>query len=314
MNEARKQFFFTCVAVKANSYPLNLEKVSAKHPLGRRGQRRAGFTLIELLVVIAIIAILASMLLPVLGKAKAKGQGTQCMNNHRQLVLAWRMYSEDNRDQLLYASAGGDATKDPYVWVLGDMNFDPNNPSNWDVERDIMKSPLWPYCGKSTGIWRCPADKSTVKPATGKYQGQMVPRVRSMSMNLWFGGFGGGTMTENADYKLYFNFNDLIDPGPTRTFVFLDMREDSIDLGNFATDMRGYPDQPQQFGFFDLPGAYHNRAGGFSFADGHSETKRWHDARTMPALVRGGLVNDHLPSPGNPDVFWLQDRSTRKYR
>jgi len=215
------------------------------------------FTLIELLVVIAIIAILAAMLLPSLSKAKLKAQGIRCLNNHKQLTLAWKMYNDDNRDNLLYASEGSsyDPNVDPYVWVKGNMSFTSDR-SNWDVEQDIKKSPLWPYCGKNTGIWKCPADRSFVTVG-----GDQKPRVRSMSMNFWFGGFGGSDGgLSGGGWKLYRKFSDLISPGPTRTWLLLDMREDSIDIGNFATDMRGYPDHWEQTGFYDLPGMYHNRA------------------------------------------------------
>jgi len=78
------------------------------------GSRRftRGFTLIELLVVIAVIAILAALLLPAINKGKLKAQGLQCMSNHKQLALAWRMYADDNHDVLVYAS---DDPGDPYV-------------------------------------------------------------------------------------------------------------------------------------------------------------------------------------------------------
>jgi prepilin-type N-terminal cleavage/methylation domain-containing protein len=288
------------------------------NPVSHSRRRLGGFTLIELLVVIAIIAILAAMLLPALGNAKLKAQGLQCMTNHKQLMLAWKMYSDDNNETLLYASGWWPYTQpDPEVWVTGWMDWqNPTRPSNWDINQDIVQSPLWPYCGKSAAIWRCPADHSTVD-----VNGQRLPRVRSMSMNIWVGGFHGvdyGLSGSSAPFqrggglwRIYLKMTDMLDPGPSSTFVLLDMREDSIDVGNFAPDMRGWPDNPDQNGFYDLPANYHHRAGGLSFADGHSEIHRWRDDRTMPALVPSGNVNDSFSSPNNPDVTWLQDHSTR---
>jgi len=273
-----------------------------------RWPRFVAFTLIELLVVIAIIAILAGMLLPVLGTAKSKAGGIQCLGNHKQLALAWKMYADDNRDSLVLASDGSDPVKSTYAWVKGWMNFDPANRSNWDPQMDIMKGPLWPYCGKSTGIWKCPADHSSVP-----VDGVQKPRVRSMSMNFWFGGFAGDDAgLSGGGWRLYFKMSDLIDPGPTRTWLFLDMRQDSIDIGNFATDMTGWPNVPSSTGFYDLPGMYHHRACGFSFADGHSEIKKWLDSRTMPPLVANGEISDVFRTPNNPDVVWLQERATRR--
>lgn len=284
-----------------------------------------GFTLIELLVVIAIVAIVAGLLLPVPGKAKAKAQGIQCLNNLRQLSLAWDMYTQDSRNRIPYASAD---FRNPititYTWVTGIMDYSPANRSNWDVERDIKKSPLSPYCGNSTAIWKCPADKSTIRPSSGPFAGRSVPRVRSVSMLIWMGGFGGRLDNtflpgvSSPPWRLYLSLNDLIEPGPSSTLLLWDQREDSVNFGNFFVDMSGYPDQPQERQFVeDLPGSYHNRAGGVTFADGHAEIKRWVDGRTTPPLRPGqsaGPPNGVILSPNNPDILWLQERATRKIK
>ncbi len=275
--------------------------------------RSSGFTLIELLVVIAIIAILAALLLPALGRAKLKAQGVQCMNNHRQLAFAWRMYTEDNKDVLLYASSYPTGAFDPYDWCNGRMDFNPANASNWDPNVDIMQSPIWPYCGKSVAIWRCPADKSTILVG-----GARKSRVRSMAMNAYLGGFAGHyySLGSMPNYKIYTKFSELSPPGPTTIFLFVDEREDAINWGNFLTDMTGYsPTVPAQYELLDLPASYHGQAGGFSFTDGHSEIRKWRDSRTMPALnSTGGVIfdgNTPVSTPNNVDVAWLQDHTTR---
>jgi prepilin-type N-terminal cleavage/methylation domain-containing protein/prepilin-type processing-associated H-X9-DG protein len=259
------------------------------------------FTLIELLVVIAIIAILASMLLPVLGKAKTKAHGIQCMNNFRQLTLAWQFYTEENQEKTPWSWV--DPGVKQTMWVTGDLDFNSGNLSNWNVERDIKTSLLWRHCGNSAGIWKCPADQSAVT-----VQGVRRPRVRSMSMNNWFG-YAWPT-AGNEVFRIIYKTTDLVDPGPAGTYVMLDEREDSINDGCFCVDMAGYPAQPNRTMIVDYPASYHNRAGGFSFADGHAEIKKWRDPRTVPRLKRGQTIPLNVSSPNNPDVIWMQQRAT----
>jgi prepilin-type N-terminal cleavage/methylation domain-containing protein/prepilin-type processing-associated H-X9-DG protein len=269
-----------------------------KHP----PRAATGFTLVELLVVIAIIGIVAAFLLPALNKAKQKAQAIYCMNNHRQLALAWRMYTEDSNDQLVFASEDLDspetfAATAPFTWVTGTLDHNPANRSNWDPNQD------------SLAIWRCPSDSSSII-----VNGETLPRVRSMSMNVYLGGWGGTDGNWGApisNYRIYRKLSEINAPTPSQMFVLLDMREDSIDMGNLCVNMAGWPNNPVAYVFWDLPGMYHNGACGFSFADGHSEIKKWRDGRTTPPLVQNGFVKDVFASPFNQDITWMQERATR---
>ena len=130
-------------------------------------------------------------------------------------------------------------------------------------------------------------------------------------MNAWFNGLDAPDFGPSG-MRLYKKMSDLIDPGPARTWAFLDEREDSINDGEFVVGMWGYPDQPSQWTIVDFPASYHHRAGGFSFADGHSEIRKWQDGRTMPVLKRGQKLSLGVQSANNKDVFWMMDRTTRK--
>ncbi len=296
-----------------------MKKILENHHSSEHSERK-GFTLIELLVVIAIIAILASMLLPVLAHAKMKAQGMQCLNNHRQLAFAWRMYNDDNNGNLVVASDDGLSIAanrtNGWSWSLTHLDFTSAS-YNWDFTVDIAQRPLWPYA-KSAGIYKCPSDRSTVKDDAGIIH----PRVRTISMNFFLGGFAGSD-GGNAAFQLYTRMAQVEDSkggtfGPSKLWLFLDEREDRINWGNYFVDMTGFNNPPTvasnpavfQFNE-DVPGFYHNRAAGFSFADGHSETHKWQDGRTTPIINFQSENLTVIASPRNVDIAWMQDHTTR---
>jgi prepilin-type N-terminal cleavage/methylation domain-containing protein/prepilin-type processing-associated H-X9-DG protein len=279
-------------------------------------KQNGAFTLIELLVVIAIIAILAALLLPSLQSAKSESMGIKCMSNMRQMALGWRMYAQDNREFIVLASQSGTAN-DPlnkYAWTQQTEDFT-DSAYNYDPTVDITVGPLYPFIG-SYWVYRCPSDTSMIN-----HGGQLLPRVRTVSMNFYLGGFGG---TGGGNYPIYTKTTDLISgrsPGPSDTWVFVDERQDCINWGNFATDMAGdEPNDPAEYEFSeDMPGMYHNLSAGFAFADGHATIQHWLDFRTTPPLQppkmgASGTTGPAVPTlhvPRDQDVRWLQLHTVR---
>ena len=265
-----------------------------------------GFTLIELLVVIAIIAILAAMLLPALSKAKTKAQGVQCMNNLRQMMIGWKLYPDDYGDLLLASNDLPAPNSNRRVnWVSGGLNFDPNNVSNWDVNQDLVNSPLLPYIGKSYAVWKCPADRAVVTVRGSRTtSAQTYPRVRSNSMSQVF---DFGFWLPESNYRVYGKGAQIVNP--SKTFVFVDEHPDSINDGAFAVQMAQPTDASATI--IDFPASYHNGACGFSFADGHAEIHKWLGGTIKAPVTYTGSLNLNVAAGDSlQDIIWLSSITT----
>jgi len=237
----------------------------------RREAGKSGFTLIELLVVIAIIAILAALLLPALAKAKAAGQAASCLNNFKQLQICWQMYADDHDDRLVPNHASGSAFSrsqvwaDPYCWLQGNA-FTDLTTSN------LTTGPLYVY-NKSPGIYKCAADKSTVRDE-GK-----IPRSRSVSMNVYMNWDDTGDTYSAYCWK---KLSAIVHPGTAQAFVFVDEHENSISQSGFFVSN---PNKLLIFGtplwnWITFPATRHNNGATISFADGHAEKWRWQEPNT----------------------------------
>ena len=249
------------------------------------------FTLIELLVVVSIIAILAGLLLPALGKAKNKALRTQCLSNYRQLNLAWLLYVDDFKDELppnetVLRGGREGANATARTWVVGNAYTDTN-----DV--NIRRGLLFPY-NQASGIYRCPADRSTVRDA------KKLPRTRSVSMSASM-----NDQPDPQDLTCWHKLSQIVVPAPAQAFVFLDEHENSIENARFVVT------QPGDWLWVDFPAVRHAGAATLSFADGHAESWRF----LSPDTLRIGRMPPYIQSQAvranDPDLRRFHEASLK---
>ncbi len=317
------------VCLPRNLVTMKTEKLSHSFSTTQKRAIPAAFTLTELLVVIAIIGILAGLLLPVLSRAKQTTQGTYCLNNGKQMMIAMTLYTSENND-LFPPNPDDGNTVHGHNWCGGQAGQGEPDEFNPDLLKDPNRCLVAPYLKGNTSVFHCPGNKRT-----GFYQGsdptllgKTVLAARTFSMSQAVGticpGFdaGGPTGTwlphreaptlavngpwlnnhhdnlRDSPWLTYGKLSAIRAPGPGMLWVLLD------------EDITGLNDAAFAFGmehpiWYDGPGTYHNGGCGFAYADGHSESHRWL-SRSPKRGHRSPVAN---PQDRN-DWLWMRERTS----
>ncbi len=263
------------------------------------------FTLIELLVVIAIIAVLMAILFPALNRAREQGRRAVCLNNLKQLALAWIMYADENDDRIVNGEAAGSSNgmastpssgihKGEKWWVGGDCAGGYMAGDQLAMETQILaikNGALYPYTKKET-LYRCP---------TG-VRGEMRTYSIGDSMNglRRDGTYSGNVGARVGKTVLWIkNRTELVSPGPAYRLVFLD--EGRITPDSYATH---YLNQR----WWDPPFVRHGDGTNVAFADGHSAYWKYKGRKTLEtgklAAVSGlNASNLHQMQPESPEDY-----------
>jgi len=248
------------------------------------------FTLIELLVVVAIIAILASFLLPALGKAKEAGKAAHCRGNEKNLILAWMMYHQDNDDKIVGAHDRGIRQGD---WVGRKQNTSgrqtgPTAPIE-DAIRGLKDGLLWPYLNDHK-VYHCVGDRRDSPIKSRKVNQGKAWRSYAIPCSM-----NGPPYVANEAISKHSQLKT-----PSTKYVFL---EEETDVGgniNWGGWLLPYPFTTS---WHDPIAIRHGDKNCLAFADGHVELHRWLDPRTF--RMSDGQTRG-VSAPNSPDLKYMQ--------
>ncbi len=245
--------------------------------------RRKAFTLIELLVVIAIIAVLMAVLMPALNRAKEQGKRAACLNNVKQMALAWNLYADDYDDKIVNGNTSiGGHNKDGTCWVY----WPGRGASEQERIQGIKDGLLYQYC-PNLKLYKCP---------TG-IRGELVTYAIPDAMN-------GYDHIDDGDIGDYIVRRRMQLRQPQRRAIFLD--EGRLSPQSWTIWFH-------QERWWDQITARHGDGTNFSFADGHSEYWKWNDPRTLDVAKMDydewqntGRQGAQSTQPGNEDLHKVQ--------
>jgi prepilin-type processing-associated H-X9-DG protein len=291
---------------------MNLKRIQTGRVASNRTHQPPAFTLIELVVVLLMVALLGLTLVPGAAKIKPNTKAIQCQNNLRQFTAAWTMYSADYNDRVannfgvaqtlttIQASRLENWVNNVMTWGASSATTDVSNTNVAWVTGGVLGK----YLGDVTSVYQCPSDKYLSPP---QLAAGWSGRLRSISMNSTFGRFSTGsdpTATGlnwgNPQYVQYLKQARV--PKPARTWLVIDEHPDSINDGYFDNN-------PDANYWQDIPSSLHNGGCSLSFADGHTELKRWQSPTSYYPVQFSYPVTKNFDTLGRADYAWYLSRT-----